>query len=141
VPTGTATATTTPTATETLGVPTGTATAASSAPAGSATEDPCAEFDGAGFWLCSAYCGLDCVENPRRSCGLIERAFKLVTDESPPSCETPDASDPCSDFTGRAARLCHRLCERCAGAEPSKSCQRLQRHFTRIAGAPVQCGG
>jgi hypothetical protein len=132
------------TATQT-GVPTGTAGAAILNPT-PGPGNPCAEFSGAGFGFCTAFCSLSCDTDPRFPCGVIDRLFRHFTgDMTPPSCQQPTTAQTpsvtaCSGLTGRAAGLCQRICAHCSTTEFASSCLRLRRQFGRITGgATLSC--
>jgi hypothetical protein len=125
------------------GVPTGTAAGSLPNPAPAGTADPCSQFTGAGFEMCTAFCTLGCDTNPRFPCGVIDRLFRHFTgDMTPPSCQTGTARTitACSDLSGRAAQLCTKVCARCNTSMFASSCMRLERQYDRITGgAPLPC--
>jgi hypothetical protein len=100
-------------------------------------------LSGAPFGLCFAFCALDCDQDPRFPCGILNRLFHRFAGDTPLTCEPPPALtlDACSDFSGRAGRVCRKACKRCDGRETSSSCRRLTRQFGRLTGgAALPCG-
>jgi hypothetical protein len=128
-------------------VPTGTAATATatSTPGGEPGEgETCTHLSGAPFFLCKAFCELNCDDERRFSCLLIRFLFRKVAGDQPLTCEAPQtaSADLCAALTGKQARLCHVFCEKCQTRKLKSSCLRLERHFARIAnGAPLPCAG
>jgi len=90
--------------------------------------------------LCVAFCALDCDQQLRFPCRIIQRLFRRVTGSTDGLVCAADAmpaeatTDACSGLNGRAAKLCHNFCDHAAKLRTTAARMRLERQFARLTG-------